>query len=34
MAILAPLLCGFIFGWGLLISGMTQTTKVLGFLPL
>jgi uncharacterized membrane protein YedE/YeeE len=32
MAILAPLLCGFIFGWGLLISGMTQTTKVLGFL--
>jgi len=32
MANLAPLLCGFIFGWGLLISGMTQTTKVLGFL--
>jgi uncharacterized membrane protein YedE/YeeE len=34
MAILAPLLCGFIFGWGLLISGMTQTTKVLGFLDI
>jgi hypothetical protein len=32
MAVLAPLLCGFIFGWGLLISGMTQPTKVLGFL--
>jgi hypothetical protein len=32
MAILAPLLCGFIFGWGLLISGMTDTMKVLGFL--
>ena len=32
MAILAPLLCGFIFGWGLLISGMTQPVKVLGFL--
>jgi len=29
---LAPLLCGFIFGWGLLISGMTDTMKVLGFL--
>jgi hypothetical protein len=32
MATLAPLLCGFVFGWGLLISGMTQPTKVLGFL--
>lgn len=31
---LASLLCGFIFGWGLLISGMTQTTKVLGFLDI
>ena len=29
---LAALLCGFLFGWGLLISGMTQTGKVLGFL--
>ena len=32
MPALAALLCGFVFGWGLLISGMTQTTKVLGFL--
>lgn len=31
---LASSLCGFIFGWGLLISGMTQTTKVLGFLDI
>ena len=34
MLFLASLLCGFIFGWGLLISGMTQTTKVLGFLDI
>ena len=32
MAVLTPLLCGFVFGWGLLISGMTQPDKVLGFL--
>jgi uncharacterized membrane protein YedE/YeeE len=32
MPILASLLCGFIFGSGLVISGMVQTTKVLGFL--
>jgi uncharacterized membrane protein YedE/YeeE len=32
MQILASLLCGLIFGAGLLISGMTQTGKVLGFL--
>jgi hypothetical protein len=32
MAALASLICGFVFGWGLLISGMTQTSKVLGFL--
>jgi len=32
MPALAALLCGFIFGWGLLISGMTDTAKVLGFL--
>ena len=31
---LAGLLCGFIFGFGLLISGMMQPTKVLGFLDL
>jgi uncharacterized protein len=32
MAALASLLCGLVFGWGLLISGMTQPDKVLGFL--
>jgi uncharacterized protein len=32
MPALASLLCGFIFGSGLVISGMVQTTKVLGFL--
>jgi hypothetical protein len=31
---LAGLLCGLIFGFGLLISGMMQPTKVLGFLDL
>jgi uncharacterized membrane protein YedE/YeeE len=29
---LASLACGFIFGWGLLISGMVKPEKVLGFL--
>jgi uncharacterized protein len=32
MRALASLICGFIFGWGLLISGMILPTKVLGFL--
>jgi uncharacterized protein len=32
MPAIASLLCGFIFGVGLVISGMVQTTKVLGFL--
>ena len=32
MPIIASLLCGFIFGCGLVISGMVQTAKVLGFL--
>src|SRR5580692_7418010 len=32
MPALASLLCGFIFGAGLVISRMVQTTKVLGFL--
>ena len=32
MPILSALLCGFIFGAGLVISGMTDTAKVLGFL--
>jgi uncharacterized membrane protein YedE/YeeE len=31
---IAPLVCGFIFGWGLIISGMTQPAKVLGFLDI
>ena len=34
MSIIAPLLCGLIFGTGLLISGMVQPTKVLGFLDI
>ena len=34
MAIIAPLLCGLIFGAGLLISGMVQPTKVLAFLDI
>lgn len=32
MQIIAPMLCGLIFGAGLLISGMVQPAKVLGFL--
>jgi uncharacterized protein len=32
MPILASVVCGFVFGWGLVISGMIKTTKVLGFL--
>jgi hypothetical protein len=32
MPVLTSLLCGFIFGSGLVISHMVQTTKVLGFL--
>jgi len=32
MRIVAPLLCGLIFGAGLLISGMLQPAKVLAFL--
>ena len=32
MMVLASLMCGLIFGFGLLISGMTQPAKVLGFL--
>jgi len=34
MWIIAPLMCGMIFGAGLLISGMVQPTKVLGFLDI
>src|ERR1700730_13144115 len=32
MPVLASLICGFTFGWGLTISGMIQPAKVLGFL--
>ena len=34
MWIIAPLVCGLIFGTGLLISGMLQPIKVLGFLDI
>jgi uncharacterized membrane protein YedE/YeeE len=34
MVALASFVCGLIFGFGLLISGMTQPTKVLGFLDI
>ena len=34
MWIIAPLSCGLIFGAGLLISGMVQPTKVIGFLDI
>src|SRR5262245_43702135 len=30
----AGFLCGFVFGWGLLISGMMQPAKVLAFLDI
>jgi uncharacterized protein len=32
MRALASLLCGFIFGWGLFVSGMIRPDKVLNFL--
>ena len=32
MRILSAFLCGLIFGLGLVVSGMTDTTRVLGFL--
>ena len=34
MQALASFLCGLIFGSGLMISGMTQPTKILGFLDI
>ena len=34
MVALASFVCGLIFGFGLLISGMTQPAKVLGFLDI
>jgi uncharacterized protein len=34
MRALASLVCGFVFGWGLLISGMVMPPKVLGFLDI
>jgi uncharacterized membrane protein YedE/YeeE len=34
MQVVAALICGSIFGWGLLISGMMQPAKVLAFLDI
>ena len=34
MRALASLVCGFLFGWGLFISGMIRPDKVLSFLDL
>ena len=34
MWIIAPLVCGLIFGAGLFVSGMVQPTKVLAFLDI
>jgi uncharacterized membrane protein YedE/YeeE len=34
MPAVAALICGFVFGWGLLISGMMQPAKVLAFLDI
>ncbi|HEX5686855.1 MAG TPA: DUF6691 family protein [Ideonella sp.] len=34
VAMLAALLAGVVFGWGLLVSGMAQPAKVLAFLDL
>src|SRR4051794_29927625 len=34
VGIIAPFLCGLIFGTGLLVSGMVQPTKVLAFLDI
>jgi cyanate permease len=34
MVMVAATVCGLIFGWGLLISGMVQPPKVLGFLDI
>jgi uncharacterized membrane protein YedE/YeeE len=34
MVIIAALICGLIFGWGLLISEMMQPAKVVAFLDI
>src|SRR5712672_537313 len=34
MRMMASLVCGLVFGTGLLVSGMVQPTKVLGFLDI
>ena len=34
MRSLASLLCGFVFGWGLFISGMIRPEKILSFLDI
>jgi uncharacterized membrane protein YedE/YeeE len=34
MLAIAGLVCGFVFGWGLMVSGMMQPAKVLAFLDI
>jgi uncharacterized membrane protein YedE/YeeE len=34
MLLIASFICGLIFGWGLLISGMVHPAKVLAFLDI
>ena len=34
MLVIAAASCGLVFGWGLLISGMVQPSKVLAFLDI
>jgi hypothetical protein len=34
MQTIVALVCGLVFGWGLLISGMMQPAKVIGFLDI
>jgi uncharacterized membrane protein YedE/YeeE len=34
MFMIAAAVCGLIFGWGLLVSGMVQPAKVIGFLDI
>ena len=34
MLVIAAAFCGLVFGWGLLISGMVQPSKVLAFLDI
>ena len=34
MPVVAAFICGLVFGTGLVVSGMTDTAKVLGFLDI